>query len=61
MSQGEIMNSLLAASMVVERDFIPVKDSVLIIIKILRWDILDLSLFLKLLMDSGSHRKIKLV
>lgn len=30
------MNSLLAASMVVERDFIPVKDSVLIIIKILR-------------------------
>lgn len=36
MSQGEIMNSLLAASMVVERDFIPVKDSVLIIIKILR-------------------------
>lgn len=34
MSQGEIMNSLLAASMVVERDFIPVKDSVLIIINL---------------------------
>lgn len=55
------MNLLLVVFMVVERDFIFVKDSVFIIIKILRWDILDFFLFFKLLMDLGLYRKIKLV